>query len=108
VIEPYYPNQTLISVFSHFQIHTFNEGKSSASFCHQMAALVIAMLCNFYLVKNHKIVQNSATTEAREKISPYLESLEFFDAYLTKFETKQIIHNNISHRFLASTKLFSG
>jgi hypothetical protein len=25
------------------------------------------MLCNFYLVKNHKIANNLATTEAREK-----------------------------------------
>ncbi len=32
---------------------------------------------NFYLVKNHKIANNSATTEAREKISTYLESLKF-------------------------------
>jgi hypothetical protein len=30
-------------------------------------------------VKNHKIANNSATTEAREKkISTYLESLEIF------------------------------
>jgi hypothetical protein len=29
------------------------------------------------LVKNHKIANNSATTEAREKINAYLESLEF-------------------------------
>jgi len=33
--------------------------------------LVPDMFCNFYLVKNHKIVNNSATTEAREKISTY-------------------------------------
>ncbi len=30
------------------------------------------------LVKNHKIANNSATTEAREKISTNLESSEFF------------------------------
>jgi hypothetical protein len=29
------------------------------------------------LVKNNKIANNSATAEAREKISTYLESLEF-------------------------------
>jgi hypothetical protein len=46
----------------------YNEGKSAASFCRQVAALVPAMFCNFYLVKNHKITDNSATTEAREKI----------------------------------------
>jgi hypothetical protein len=41
------------------------------------AALVPDMRCNFYLVKNYKIADNSATTEAREKISLDLESLEF-------------------------------
>ncbi len=35
------------------------------------------MLCNFYLVKNHKIAKNSTTTKAREKISIDLESLKF-------------------------------
>ena len=44
-----------------------NEGISAASFCHQVAALVPDMVCNFYLVKNHKIANNSATIEAREK-----------------------------------------
>jgi hypothetical protein len=56
----------------------FNEGISAASFCHQVAALVPDMFCNFYLVKNHNIANNSATTEAGEKISTYLESLEFY------------------------------
>ncbi len=72
-----------------------NEGKSAASFCHQVAALVPDKFCNFYLVKNHKIANNSATTEAREKISTYLESLEFwknFDVCLTKFQNYQILH----------------
>jgi hypothetical protein len=36
------------------------------------------MFCNVYLLKNNKIANNSATTEAREIISTYLESLEFF------------------------------
>jgi hypothetical protein len=54
-----------------------NEGKSSASFCRQVAALVPDMFYNFYLVKNHKIAKNSTTTKAREKISTFLESLEF-------------------------------
>jgi hypothetical protein len=44
-----------------------NEGKSADSFCRQVAALVPASLCNFYLVKNHKIADNSATTEDRKK-----------------------------------------
>jgi len=44
------------------------------------------MVCNFYLVKSHKISQNLGTTEGREKISTDLESLEFSEASLTKFE----------------------
>jgi hypothetical protein len=55
----------------------FNEGESAASFCHQLAALFPDMFCDFYLVKNHKIAENSTTTEAREKISAGLESIEF-------------------------------
>jgi hypothetical protein len=55
----------------------YNEGISAASFCHQVAALVPDMFCNFYLAKYHKNANNPATTEAREKISTYLESYEF-------------------------------
>jgi hypothetical protein len=94
-----------------FPIIQFHEGKSAASFCHQVSELVPAMFNNFYLVKKHKIADNSTTTEAGEKISPYLELLEFqklFDACLTKFENGQILLNKISHRFLGTTKLFSG
>ncbi len=36
-------------------------------------------------MKSHKNVNNSATTDAREKISTELESLEFFDVCMTKF-----------------------
>ncbi len=78
------------------------EGEKAASFCHQVTALVRDMFCNFYLVKNHKIANNSATTEAREKISTDLESLEFqkfFDIGLTIFQNNQILHNKISHIF---------
>jgi hypothetical protein len=66
-----------------------NEGISAASFCCPVAALVPDMSCYFYVMKNHKIANNSTTTEAREKISTYLKSLEFlkiFDVHLTKFE----------------------
>jgi len=76
-----------------------------------VAALVPDMFCNFYLAKNHKIANNSATTEAREKISTDLESLEFksfFDAYLTKFKKLPIFLNKISHIFLVPDKLFIG
>jgi hypothetical protein len=51
-----------------------NEGISVANYCHQVAALVPDMFCNFYLVKNHKIANNSVNTEAKEKMSTYLES----------------------------------
>jgi hypothetical protein len=40
-------------------------------------AMVPDMFCNFYLVKIHEMANNSATTEAREKISTFLESLKF-------------------------------
>jgi hypothetical protein len=75
-----------------------------------MAALVPAIFCNFYLGKNHKIADRSGTTEARDKISAYLGSLELQknDACLTKFETYQILLNKIGHRILVTTKLFSG
>jgi len=55
----------------------YHEGILIANFCHQVAALIPNMLCNFYLVKNHKTANNSATIEAKEKLCTYLESLEF-------------------------------
>ncbi len=76
-----------------------------ASFCHQVAALVPDIFGNFYLVKNRKNGNNSATTEAREKISTYLESLEFqkfFNVGLTKFENPQLLLNKMNHRFLVT------
>jgi hypothetical protein len=42
-----------------------------------VAAWVTGMFCNFYLVKNHKIADNSTTTKATEKISKNLKTLEF-------------------------------
>jgi hypothetical protein len=54
-----------------------NEGKSAAIFYHQVAAWVPDMFCNFYLVKSHKIADNSETIKARDKISKNLESVEF-------------------------------
>jgi hypothetical protein len=84
---------------------------SAASFCHQVVAWFPDMFCNFYLVKNHQIANNSTTTKASKKISADLESLEFykfFDVHLTKFKHDQILLNKISHRFLLTTKLFTG
>ncbi len=52
------------------------------------------MFCNFYLVKNHKIANNSTTTEAREKVRKDLESLEFYkfaDVGFTKFKNNHIL-----------------
>jgi hypothetical protein len=56
-------------------LHGSNEGKSAASFCCQVEALLTDMFCNFYLAKNHKITNNYVTTEDREKLSKYLETL---------------------------------
>ncbi len=46
------------------------------------------------LLKNHEIVKNSTTTNSREKISTYLESLEFytcFNVHLTQLKSNQIL-----------------
>jgi hypothetical protein len=40
------------------------------------------MFCNFYLMKSHKIANNSKTAKAREKISIVLESLKFYEFFL--------------------------
>jgi hypothetical protein len=54
-----------------------NEGKSAASFCCQVAAWFSDMFCNFYIVENHKIVNNATATKAGEKISADLGSVDF-------------------------------
>jgi hypothetical protein len=53
-----------------------------ASFSHQVAARVQDMFPNFYAVKTNINIQNSATTETREKINSNLESTK---KCLTKF-----------------------
>ncbi len=58
-----------------------NCDKSAVSFRFQVAAWVLDMFVNFYFVKNHKIVSNSTTTDAREKISMDLQFLEFKDIF---------------------------
>jgi hypothetical protein len=66
-----------------WQLTDPNYDKSAASFC---PALFSDMFCSFYLVKYHKIANNSTMTKATEKMSTYLEFLEFykfFDACLT-------------------------
>jgi hypothetical protein len=75
-----------------------------------VVAWVLDMFFDFYFVKNHKIVNNSTTNRAGEKISAYLESLEFtkfFDVSLVKSENNQILRNKISHRFLIATKVYT-
>ncbi len=44
-----------------------NLDKSAASLCRNVAARFPDVYCNFYLLKNPKIDNNLATTEAREK-----------------------------------------
>jgi hypothetical protein len=86
-------------------------GKSADSFCRQVAAWLADMFCNFYFMKNYIIAKNSTTRKAREKISKYLESLEFqkfSDVCLAKFKNNQILPIKDSHRFLLTTKLFTG
>jgi hypothetical protein len=74
VIQTYesgYLNAVLVMLISCWEVETINkiinDGKLAASLCRQAAALVLDMLWNFYLVKNQKIANNSATTEATEK-----------------------------------------
>ncbi len=60
-----------------------------------MAAWVSVMFCNFYIVKNHKIDNNSTTTKARGKLNtwnPY-DFRKHFDIYLTKFKIIKLYLN---------------
>jgi hypothetical protein len=58
-----------------------------------VAALVPDMFCNLNLMKNHKIANNSTTTEAREKNKRIFEIIRIkkIDVCLTKFENYQIL-----------------
>jgi hypothetical protein len=47
-----------------------------------VAAWVADMFYYFYLVKNHKIANNSTNTEAREKIRTDLAFLEFYNSLI--------------------------
>ncbi len=75
-----------------------------------MAAWVPDMFCNFYLMKKFCPANNSIITEAREKVSSYLESSEFqkiFDACFTNFKINQILRNIMSHKLLVTAKPFA-
>jgi hypothetical protein len=74
-----------------------NWDKSRANICHQVVAWVPDVFCNFYLVKNCRIENNSTTTNAREQIITDWESLEFFNVCLTKFKNNQILLMKINH-----------
>jgi hypothetical protein len=60
----------------------YNQDKSYARLCRQVAAWVPDMFCNFYLVKSHKIANNSATTEARGKNKHRFGILRILETFL--------------------------
>ncbi len=49
-----------------------NQEISVASVCHWVATWVPEMFYNFYLVKNQKIADYSATTEGKEKNNKHI------------------------------------
>jgi hypothetical protein len=76
-----------------------------------VAAWVHDMFFNFCLVKNIWLTNKWTTTETREKLSTYLESLKFkkcFWCVFDKFKNNQILPHKISHQFQVTAKLFSG
>jgi hypothetical protein len=71
-----------------------NKDKSAASFCQQVAIWVSDMFCDFYLVKSHKIANNTKTSEPREKNKRrfrILKILEIFDVSWGECENNQIL-----------------
>ncbi len=69
------------------------------------------MFWNFYFVKDFKIANNSNNHYNERKISTYVESLElykFFDTCFTRLKTNYLLLIKISHRFILTTKLFTG
>jgi hypothetical protein len=51
-----------------------------------VAALAIVMFRNFFLAKNHKIANKSATTEAREKNKDIVGILRILDFFKCMFD----------------------
>jgi hypothetical protein len=51
--------------FNSYKLDTWGDIK--CQFLMPGSSIGPSMFCNFYLVKNHKIANNSATTEARKK-----------------------------------------
>ncbi len=70
------------------------------------------MFGDFYFVKSDKIANNSEITNAGEKISTDVKSLEFQTFLMqvgwVKYENKQTLFDKFSHRHLVTTKLFTG
>ncbi len=59
---------------------------SVARFCYQVAAQVLGMFCNFYLVKSYKIAIASATTESREQNKYRIRILRILEIFWCMFD----------------------
>ncbi len=55
-------------------------------------------------VKNHKITNNSTTTEARQKKAQIWNFCKIFDLPMALFKINQILLTKISHRLLVTIK----
>jgi len=82
-----------------------NEGKSAASFCHQVQHWSQICFATFIW---WNITKWLITQQPLKYLLGSLKILEFFDVCLTKFENYQILLNKISRRFLVTMKLFIG
>jgi hypothetical protein len=51
------------NAFAKLSNKAFYQDKSAASFCRQVTTWAPDMFCNSFLVKNHKIANNSASTK---------------------------------------------
>ncbi len=83
----------LTRVTQHEQEYLYYD-KSAASLYRKVAAWVLDIFCNFYLVKNHKIANDSTTAQARGNVHRFriLRNLEKkIDAGLTKLKNNQIL-----------------
>ncbi len=63
--------------------------------------------CNFYLLKNCKIMNNSANNETREKKLRF-GILRILENCLTRWRNNSILLNIISHWFQWTIELFNG
>jgi hypothetical protein len=77
-----------LSSLYYLDVYEYNQAKSAARFCCQVAAWFPDMLCNFYLVENTKLL-----------ICQQPPKLEIFGVCLTKFEDYQILVNKFDTNF---------